>query len=299
MALNPISVEYKASFDTDAAAEWLEIIKDVIALANSGGGVIIFGVDDSGQTNDFDCTALDNLDPADLTNKAYKYTGQQFTSFKLIKFEKDSKRLFAMLIDAVAVPVVFSKPGTYDIGGGKQKTAFSGGTIYFRHGAKSEPGNSDDLRWFLERRIEEIRKSWFEGIVKVVEAPPGSQVEIVAAPSSDVTAAVRLMHDASAPTFRQISVDETHPYRGKEVIEEFNKALSGSKTINAFHIRCVRLAHGIEDDAPFCYKMKHASARYSQAFVDWLIQQYDADPTFFETAKIKAEPALRGTSAKK
>ena len=134
------SVEYKASFDADASAEWLEIIKDVIALANSGGGAIIFGVDDSGQVNDFDCTALDNLDPADLTNKTYKYTGQQFTSFKLIKFEKDSKRLFAMLIDEVAVPVVFSKPGTYDVGGGKQKTAFSGGTVYFRHGAKSEPG---------------------------------------------------------------------------------------------------------------------------------------------------------------
>ena len=49
----------------------------------------------------------------------------------------------------------------------------------FKHGAKSEPGNSDDLRWFLERRIEEIRKSWLEGIVKVVEAPAGARVQVI------------------------------------------------------------------------------------------------------------------------
>jgi hypothetical protein len=293
------SVEYKASFDTNSPAEWLEIIKDVVAIANSGGGAIIFGIDDSGDVSGFDCVVLGKLDPADLTNKVYKYTGQQFANFKLIKFEKGSALLFVILIDGVTVPVVFSKPGTYAIADGKQSTAFSGGTVYFRHGAKSEPGNSDDLRWFLERRIEEIRKSWFEGIVKVVEAPPGSQVEIVAAPTPGEAAAIRLVHDASAPAFRQISVDETHPYRQKEVIEEFNKALAGSKTINPFHIRCVRYAHEIDAEATFCYKMKHVSARYSQAFVDWLIQQYTTDPAFFEAAKIKAEPALRSVSAKK
>jgi hypothetical protein len=36
------------------------------------------------------------------------------------------------LVNGTANPIVFSKPGTYDIGGGKQKTAFSAGTVYFQ-----------------------------------------------------------------------------------------------------------------------------------------------------------------------
>src|ERR1035438_10821193 len=37
------SVEYKSSFDSNSPADWAEIIKDIVALANSGGGAIIFG----------------------------------------------------------------------------------------------------------------------------------------------------------------------------------------------------------------------------------------------------------------
>jgi predicted HTH transcriptional regulator len=36
------SVDYKSSFDFSSAAEWVEIVKDVVAFANSGGGVVIF-----------------------------------------------------------------------------------------------------------------------------------------------------------------------------------------------------------------------------------------------------------------
>jgi hypothetical protein len=44
-------------------------------------------------------------------------TGQQFTGFKLTKLAKDAQRSFTMLIDGVAVPIMFCKPGTYEVGG--------------------------------------------------------------------------------------------------------------------------------------------------------------------------------------
>jgi len=50
-----------------------------------------------------------------------------------------------------------------------RRNVFSVGTVYFRHGAKSEPGTSDDLRQFLEREIEATRRTWLDGIAKVVE----------------------------------------------------------------------------------------------------------------------------------
>ena len=92
-------------------------------------GAIVFGIDDGGKVNDFDCAVFEKFDPADLTNKVYKHTGQQFTNFKLIRFEKDAGLLLAMLVDGVPVPVVFSKPGTYDIGGRKAEDR-----IFGRHG---------------------------------------------------------------------------------------------------------------------------------------------------------------------
>jgi hypothetical protein len=182
----------------------------------------------------------------------------------------------------VANPIVFSKPGTYDIGGEKQKTAFSAGTVYFRHVAKSEPGNSDDLRLFLDRRIEEIRKSWLDGIVKVVESPVGSYVQIVNhASPPEALSSVRLVNDPTAPRYYQVPVDETHPFRQKEVVEEVNRLLNGAKSIKPYHVFCVRQAYHIDEEPTYCYKKKYASARYGRLFVEWLIEQYNADSTFF------------------
>lgn len=290
-------VEYKASFDLQSQADWLEIMKDIVAIANSGGGVIVFGVEDSGTICGVSSAIIDALDPADITNKLHKYTAQQFSSFRLTPVEKADHSVLALLIEPSMSPIVFSKPGTYDIGGGKQKTAFSAGTVYFRHGAKSEPGNSEDLRMFMERRIEEIRKVWFEGIVKVVEAPPGTEVKVVAKVQPD-GAPVRLVNDPTAPAYYRVPIDETHPHRQKEVIEEVNKALAGSKKINTYNMQCVRFAHNIDAQPTFCYKQKFASARFSKAFVDWLIEQAQTDSTFFDSAKAKYDASRHNDSVK-
>lgn len=278
------TVEYKASFNPKSSGEWLEILKDVVALANSGGGVIIIGIEDSGTLADFDAASLADLDPADLTNKLYKYTGQQLANFEFVTI---ASNLFGIVVKGVTTPVVFVKPGTYDTGAGRQKTSFSAGTVYFRHGAKSEPGNADDLRWFIERRVEELRKSWLEGIVKVVEAPAGSDIQIV--PASAAQASAHLVNDSSAPDYYRVPIDITHPFRQKEVVEELNKRLNGTGPIKAFHVQCVRQAHHIDENPNFCYKQHHAATRYSQLFVDWVVEQYKADASFFKRAKSIAD----------
>ncbi len=288
------TVEYKASFNPRSSGEWLEILKDVVALANSGGGVIIIGVEDSGALADFDAASLADLDPADLTNKLYKYTGQQFANFEFVAI---ASNLFGIVVKTVAAPIVFVKPGTYDTGADKpkQKTSFSAGTVYFRHGAKSEPGNADDLRWFIERRVEELRKSWLEGIVKVVEAPAGSHIQIV--PASVPQASAHLVNDSSAPAYYRVPIDTTHPFRQKEVVEELNKRLKGAGPIKAFHVQCVRQAHHIDENPNFCYKQHHAATRYTQLFVEWVVEQYKADTGFFKQAKATADELRRAKVA--
>jgi predicted HTH transcriptional regulator len=135
-------LEFKQGFDPNSPGGWCELIKDIAAIANSGGGIIIFGLDSAGVPTGVSVDHLAFLDPADIGNKLAKYTGPIDLEFELRSLEKEGHVLLAVLIQPVSIPLVFQKPGTYDIGGGKQRTAFGVGTIYFRHGAKSEPGTS-------------------------------------------------------------------------------------------------------------------------------------------------------------
>ena len=62
-------LDFKCAFDPDSAVEWAEIIKDIVAFANSGGGVIVFGVKDDGSMANIDTSRIYKLDAADITNK--------------------------------------------------------------------------------------------------------------------------------------------------------------------------------------------------------------------------------------
>ena len=169
-------IEFKQSFDPHSPREWCELIKDIAAMANSGGGIIVFGLDSAGEPSAASIEAILAVDPADIANKLAKYTGPVDLQFDIRKIKKQGHSLAAFVVEAAAIPLVFTKPGTYDIGSGKQHSAFGMGTVYFRHGAKSEPGTSDDIRRVVERQVEYIRRSWLKGVRKGVQAPSGAEI---------------------------------------------------------------------------------------------------------------------------
>jgi hypothetical protein len=68
-------IEFKQSFDPASAGEWCELIKDIVALANSGGGIIVFGLDSRGTPTTTPVKSVLAVDPADLTNRMFRYTG--------------------------------------------------------------------------------------------------------------------------------------------------------------------------------------------------------------------------------
>src|SRR6516164_1713664 len=144
-------VEFKRGFDANTPGSWCELIKDIVAMANSGGGIIVFGLDSTGAPSGESIAEIESLDPADLTNKLVKYIGVPNFEIETLGLRKRRKKLFALIISGTPFPHVFEQPGTYDIGSGKQKSAFGLGTVYFRHGAKSEPGTTDDLKASMER----------------------------------------------------------------------------------------------------------------------------------------------------
>jgi len=121
-------VEFKNRFDAAASGAWCEIIKDIVAIANSGGGAIVFGLDSKVPAG----TAVETvlvIDPATITDKIHSYTEVQFADFEIQEGKKATKRVALLSIGSVRVPMVFTSPWTYP-DSGKQKTAFGRGTLY-------------------------------------------------------------------------------------------------------------------------------------------------------------------------
>jgi hypothetical protein len=284
-------VEFKEEFDPSSAEAWCELIKDIVAIANTGNGAIMIGLGNSGVLSGADVRAVLKLDPATVTDRIARYTGTQFDRFEIIECEKGQQKVAALVVREADMPMVFEKPGTYATPGGKrqQKTAFSRGTVYFRHGAKSEPGNSDDLRRVVERKLESIRKSWVQSVRKVVTAPPGAQVTVllseVVQSGEPGAAPIRIVKDKSAPKYCMMSPDDAYPHRQTELIKEVNRKLPKGVSINSYDIQSVRKVHKIDGQEAYMYQSKYGSPQFSDEFVDWIVEQYGKDAAFFDKAR--------------
>jgi predicted HTH transcriptional regulator len=50
------TIDFKREFDPTSPPGWCELVKDVVAMANSGGGTILIGVNDDGSPSGCDIT---------------------------------------------------------------------------------------------------------------------------------------------------------------------------------------------------------------------------------------------------
>jgi hypothetical protein len=228
----------------------VELVKDFVAIANSGRGVIVVGARSNGVASGADVSKVLSLDPAELTDKVYRYTSEHFGGFEIHDVRRGKSRTAAIVIEAVEdAPLVFSRVGTYPVGA-NQKTAFSQGTIYFRHGAKSEPATRSDLQDFIARRLEMVRESWLSGIRQVIAAPKDTEVALIQRDADRGGGTrIRLTTDPGAPVYGMVDPDDTHPFRQTELIEEVNKRLpKKARKITSHDIQCVRRVHNIHPE---------------------------------------------------
>ncbi len=283
-------VDFKERFDVESSGDWIELVKDIVAMANSGGGVILIGVRNNGMPSGFGVTPVLNIDPARFTDKIASFTGEQFSDFEIERMTRNGQEVAVLRVHGIAIPMVFLREGTYQITDSEQKRAFNKGTVYFRHGAKSEPGDSNDLRKVIEKELEKIRKSWIGSIRKIIQAPAGYDVHLVSdkAVESAVPGEIRVTYDPKAPGLRGIDRDVTHPYRLKEVVQIVNRRLGVKRKVVPYDVICVRRVHGTDAKRQYFYKRKFGSPQYSDAFADWLVGQHERNPSFFDKAREKS-----------
>ena len=118
-------IELKETLDLDE--------RDVAAMANSGGGVILFGVDRHGEPTGAELASI--LPPQ---------------SVETVKF---GKRVLAMIISEAPTPIVCD------------------GVVYVRRGARTVPATTEELARMVQRRVDEARREWLGAVRRVVKEP--------------------------------------------------------------------------------------------------------------------------------
>ncbi len=270
-------VELVERFDSQAPGVWLELVRDVAAVANSGGGVVVLSGD---------------VEEEQLHEELARYAEPEFEAFELYDITRTGRRATAIVVEGVAnTPLAFARTGRYRSIDGDEHVAFARGGLYFRHGAKSEPATGADVRDFIKRQLDATRSQWLANIRQVMHAPDGAEVAVIETAERDDEGRptlIRLTTDPHAPLYGQVDPDRSHPYRQKEVIREVNLRLRGD-SVNAFDVLSVRRVHTITEETrpEFVHVPKFGSPQYSDAFVDWLVGEHEREPDFFARAKAK------------
>ncbi len=254
------------------AVDYVELVRDVAAMANSGGGVIVLD-------------GVAGVDEELLHERLGEYAEPEFEAFSVEPLSRNGRPSTAVVVEGVRnTPLVFTETGRVG-----EHIAFVRGGLYFRHGAKSEAATGEDVRDFIGRQLEATRTQWLANIRQVMHAPDGAEVAVVETAERDEEGRptlIRLTTDPHAPLYGQVDPDQSHPYRQKEVIREVN-ALLGEGAVNAFDVLSARRAHAISEETrpEFVHVPKFGSPQYSDAFVEWLVAERERDPRFFEEAK--------------
>jgi hypothetical protein len=268
-------VELDEGFDPKMPGVWLELVRDVAAMANSGGGVVVLDGD---------------VEEEQLHEELARYAEPEFEAFEVRDIKRAGRSATAIVVEGVAnTPLVFIRTGRYRSADGGEHVAFARGGLYFRHGAKSEPATGADVRDFIKRQLDATRSQWLANIRQVMHAPDGAEVAVIETAERDDEGRptlIRLTTDPHAPLYGQVDPDRSHPYRQKEVIREVNERLDGDG-VNAFDILSVRRVHAVSEETrpEFVHVPKFGSPQYSDAFVDWLVGEHEQDSDFFAKAK--------------
>ena len=250
----------------------VELVRDIAAMANSGGGVIVLD-------------GITGVDEELLHEELGRYAEPEFEAFEVQPLTRNGRPATAIVVEGARnAPVVFTRTGRVG-----EHVLFVRGGLYFRHGAQSEAATGDDVRDFIRRQLEATRAQWLANIRQVMHAPDGAEVAVVETAERDEEGRptlIRLTTDPHAPLYGQVDPDRSHPYRQKEVIREVNARL-GEERVNAFDVLSVRRVHAITEETrpEFVHVPKFGSPQYSDAFVDWLVAEREGDPRFFAKAK--------------
>lgn len=192
-------VDYKQSIDLSSDKEWLEITKDISAFANTYGGYLVFGINDSEKKIvGLSRKVADTIkDANNLHQKINRYLEPKIGSLRAKEFKIDGKSIVVLYIpQSGGMTHMISKDGGFSYPSKKEKVLLHKGTFFVRRSAGNHLGDSRDLGDVIERRIDQFRDALLNKVAKVVKSPASSDVFILSRDPDDEEAKRFIIEDS-------------------------------------------------------------------------------------------------------
>jgi hypothetical protein len=290
-------------FDSSSERDWCELIRDIVAVANSGGGEIVVRCTTSPRAGEAAGAAENCLSRIEILRRLAEFTGSRFASVEAHAVESTAGTTVVIAIGRALYPIIFNNPGRCpDPANPAEKIElFPAGSYYTRRGVRTEPGTSADIQVFFERLLRQIRRGWLAEIRRVINKPVEAIVSAAysreGAPSKPkasppVLKPVRIVTDPHAPALQPQDVDRLYPLRQKDLIRELNRRL-GRAVLNSYDIQAVRRQHRLDERPDFVFHLPGAGRRYSPAVADWMLDQQQRDPEFFHKARAADHESMK------
>lgn len=225
--------DYKSMFDPSDEKAKVDLVKNLIAMANAGGGQVVYGRDET-NTPGVDqsvCTTLDSARIADLIER-YASRASVHVSHSIEALDS-GKFILSLTIDAAPYPIVMSRTGDWKgMNSGKDKPLFLVGDIWTRHSTKTERINYEDLRQWFERVRQEERDRILSRITSLVNLPEGAEIQVVSTSQQPIDSPQRLLEYAAMrheydPSHLLTSSDLAHIFVNRGGLTQLSQAQTG------------------------------------------------------------------------
>ena len=144
--------------EMDFKDTWIDkgpLAKIMLAMANNGGGIIVFGVKEN-EDNTFDILGLDSLkDTADISNSISRLVSSSL-DYEVFNFVFDSDVYGKFENKKFQIMVIHDTPERLPFVSLGQSEKIEKDVIYVRRGTKSEKATSEEINRIIERKIATI-----------------------------------------------------------------------------------------------------------------------------------------------
>jgi hypothetical protein len=188
--------------------EPVQLLRDVVAMANVGGGVIV------------------TASPPDLSSV------RRELEFDDLEFASIARGTAIVVGPAAESPLTLDREGAYFRHGARSVPAT----------------RDDLRKFMEQRLAAVRRKLLLDIRRVITAPEGSEVVAIERAENELGEQVIRITTDPHAPLYRAVDFDVTHPYRQKELIAEANSRLPEERAINAYEFLAVRRTNEIDPD---------------------------------------------------
>lgn len=167
--------DLKGQFDASSSS-WPDMVKDIVAMANSGGGVLILGVDDDGTRRGLGESRLRDLDPTRVNGKIEPKAPGARLGVSYYELTYYGRIYGFVAVEPHDTLIVFDRDWAYSTASGRMRTVIHPGVVYVRGVAETRPARQGDLARIVQRLIESGSRQFLARIERLAAVPLSAEL---------------------------------------------------------------------------------------------------------------------------